>query len=96
MRNFKYVLAIALCLTILANVSEFPNEAFAMGTPPGRCSNEYDGPITSAIINNGQNTFDVLHNSNVTFDTVTGYNFTFTVPLQREIHLEILTLEQFG
>ncbi|MGI0088620.1 MAG: fibronectin type III domain-containing protein [Nitrosotalea sp.] len=54
----------------------FAHNAFAMGDAPGTCTNRYDGPITSFIINNGSQTFDAIANPGVTFDVNFGSSYS--------------------
>src|SRR2546425_5544718 len=56
------------------------NNAFAMGSQPGTCSNEYDGPITNATITVGGQTYYPLKNS-VSFQLANdkSYTLSFTV-----------------
>src|SRR5438552_9515097 len=56
------------------------NNAFAMGSQPGSCSNEYDGPITNATITVGGQTYYPLKNS-VSFQLANDklYTLSFTI-----------------
>lgn len=54
-----------------------------MGDAPSTCSNRYDGPIVSFLINNGSQTFDPMANPGVTFnvDRYSSYNVTFVIQI---------------
>src|SRR2546428_13446836 len=56
------------------------NNAFASGSQPGSCSNEYDGPITNATITVGGQTYYPLKNS-VSFQLANDklYTLSFTI-----------------
>src|SRR2546428_5683287 len=56
------------------------NNAFASGSQPGSCSNEYDGPITNATITVGGQTYYPLKNS-VSFQLANdkSYTLSFTI-----------------
>ncbi|CUR51912.1 Fibronectin type III domain protein [Nitrosotalea devaniterrae] len=59
------------------------SNAFAMGDAPSTCSNRYDGPIVSFLINNGTQTFDPIANPGVTFNVnrYSSYNVTFVIQI---------------
>lgn len=54
------------------------NQAFAHGDNPSTCNNRYDGPITSAQIIVGNQTFDPIANPGVTFELATDQSYTVT------------------
>src|SRR3989449_123490 len=56
------------------------NNAFASGSQPGSCSNEYDGPITNATVTVGGQTYYPLKNS-VSFQLANDklYTLSFTI-----------------
>ncbi|HEU5488671.1 MAG TPA: hypothetical protein VFV16_07605, partial [Candidatus Nitrosotalea sp.] len=56
----KYFLTLVFASMLLVSFGMISHDAFAMGKAPGSCANEYDGPIVSAKINNGTQTFDAL------------------------------------
>ncbi len=62
------LLALVFVSLFLIPFGMISHDAFAMGTGPGRCNNEYDGPVTVAKINNGTQTFDAMANPGVTFE----------------------------
>ena len=68
-----FVSLLVLSLLVVAG----NKEVFAMGYAPSTCTNEYNGPITSFIINNGTQTFDVMSNPGVTPNV--NQNSTYTV-----------------
>ena len=57
------------------------HNAFAMGSPPGTCNNEYDGPIVAAQMNLRNQTFDPLFGPHASIELVYGnyYNLAFTI-----------------
>ncbi len=82
-RNYhgKYFLTIVFASVLLVVLSTSTNQVFAMGDAPSTCTNRYDGPITSFIINNGTQTFDAIANPGVTFNvnSNSAYSVTFVI-----------------
>ena len=74
-------LTLVFASLFLVSLGMISQNAFADGPEPGSCSNEYDGPFTSFIINNGTQTFDAIANPGVTFDVnnLGSYTVTFVI-----------------
>lgn len=60
----------------------FAHDVFAMGPPPGSCSNEYAAKIISYTVWNGSQTFDPLANPGLTFQEKVGTDYVVTDVLQ--------------
>ena len=78
--HVKYFLTLVFA-SILVTLGVSINQVFAMGDAPSTCSNRYDGPIVSFLINNGSQTFDPIANPGVTFNvnTLSNYSVTFVI-----------------
>src|SRR2546422_1482833 len=66
--NNSHWLAVVLVSILLCSFGILAQNAFAMGPPPGSCSNEYAATIVAFKINNGTQTFDPIANPGVTFE----------------------------
>ncbi|MGI0059644.1 MAG: fibronectin type III domain-containing protein, partial [Nitrosotalea sp.] len=73
------ILTLVFTSLFLISLGMISHNAFAMG--PSGCNNEYDGTITSFIINNGSQTFDAIANPGMIFNAKSGscYNVTLTI-----------------
>src|SRR5437899_1377496 len=78
------ILVLVLASVLALSYIGFENSAFAMGQAPSTCTNRYDGPITSFIINNGSQTFDAIANPGVTFNVNvhSSYGVAFVIHTQ--------------
>jgi hypothetical protein len=53
---------------MISSLSVLAPNVFAMGPPPGSCTNEYQANFISFKINNGSQTFDPIANPGLTFE----------------------------